>query len=130
MAAHGIDEGGGARDVAAHDAEGLGERALDHRDAVRLAVALGDAAAARAVEADGMHLVEIGERTVALGHRAELGDGGDVAVHRIDALEGDELGGRGIGRRQETLEVRGIVVLEDALLAARRGGCLRSWRRG
>ena len=56
------------------------------------AVALGNAAAARAVHADGVDLVEIGERVIFVGEVADRGDRGDVAVHRIDALEGDQLG--------------------------------------
>ena len=55
-----------AGDIAAHHAEGLGQRAFDDVDAMHHAVALGDAAAARAVEADAVHLVEIGHRAVAL----------------------------------------------------------------
>ena len=78
-------------DVAAHDAEALGERAVDDVDAVHDAVALGDAAAARAVQADGVHLVEIGERAVFLGEIADRRDRRDVAVHRVDALERDDL---------------------------------------
>ena len=47
-----------------------------------------------------MDLVEIGHRTVRVGDVAELGDRGDVAVHRVDDLEGDQLGpGRGRARR-------------------------------
>ena len=61
------------------------------------AVALGNAAAARAVHADGMDLVEIGQRVVLVGEVADRGDRRDVAVHRIDALEGDQLGRFGIG---------------------------------
>ena len=55
------------------------------------AVALGDAAAARAVKADRVHLVEIGQRAVLLGQIADRGDRRDVAVHRVDALEDDDL---------------------------------------
>ena len=76
---------GRAGDIAAHHAERLAERALDHRQPVHQALALGDAAAARAVEADRMDLVEIGHRAVLVGDVAELGDRRDVAVHRIDA---------------------------------------------
>ena len=42
--------------------------------------------------ADGMDLVEIGQRAVFLGQGDGAGQVGDVAVHRIDALEGDQLG--------------------------------------
>jgi hypothetical protein len=63
-------------------------------------VALGDAAAARAVKPDGMHLIEIGHRAEVVGDGAEFADRGDVAIHRIDRLEADELGAfgnRGLG---------------------------------
>ena len=53
-------------DVAAHDAEALGERAVDDVDPAHDAVALGEAAAARPVQADRVHLVEVGERAVLL----------------------------------------------------------------
>ena len=61
------------------------------------AVALGNAAAARAVHADGVDLVEIGHRAVLLGEIADRRDRRDVAVHRVDALEGDELRARRTG---------------------------------
>src|SRR5215831_17909681 len=87
-----IDEGGRPRNIPADHAKGLAEGALDHRWAVHDPVALGDTAAAGAVEPDGVHLVEIGHRAVAIGDVAQLADRGDVAVHRIDRLEADELG--------------------------------------
>ena len=65
------------------------------------AVALRDAAAGRAVEADRMDLVQVGHGAVVLGQVADRADRGDVAIHRIDALEGDQLRrfGRGGGLR-------------------------------
>ncbi len=87
---------------------------------MRGAVALRHAAAPRAVEADGVDLVEIGHRAVALGEVADGVDRRDVAVHRVDRLEGDDLGR--VGRRglQQLLEMAEIVVPPDPLLAARR----------
>jgi hypothetical protein len=82
------------------------------------AVALGDAAAARAVHADRVHLVEIGHRAVALGEIADRFDRRDVAVHRIEALEHDQLGPVADRRRAAALEMRHVVVAEDLLLAA------------
>src|SRR3546814_14504340 len=61
-------------DIAAHHAERLAQRALDNVDAVRRLVAVGDAAAARAVHADGMNLVAIGERVVFFGQIADRVD--------------------------------------------------------
>ena len=91
IGADGVAAGLARGDVAAHDAEALGERAVDDVDAVHHALALGDAAAARAVKADRMHFVEIGQRVVLLGEVADRLDRRDVAVHRIDALEHDDL---------------------------------------
>ncbi len=89
VGAHGVDDRGIRRDIAAQSAKALGERALDYVDAVHLAVAIGDAAAARAIKADGVNLVEIGHGVVARGEIGDLADRRDVAVHRIKALEGD-----------------------------------------
>ena len=66
IGAHRVAQRAVGRDVAAETAERLAERALDHVDARHHAVALGDAAAARAVQADRVHFVEIGHRAVAL----------------------------------------------------------------
>ena len=71
IAAHRVDSRRRGRDVAADAAEALGERALDHVDPVHHAVALGDAATALAVHADGVDLVEVGHRAVAVGEVAD-----------------------------------------------------------
>jgi hypothetical protein len=56
-----------AHDITADCAKRLSERALDDGRAVHDAVALGDVATARAVEADRMYLVEISHRVIADG---------------------------------------------------------------
>ena len=99
IGAHRVDDAAAAGDVAAHHAEALGERALDDVDAVHQAVALGDAAAARAVHADRMHFVDIGVGAVLLGEIADRRDRRDVAIHRIDRFEHDQLGALATGRR-------------------------------
>ncbi len=106
-------------DIAAHHADRLAERAFDDRQPLGHTVALGNAAAARAVHADGMDFVEIGQRIVAVGEIANLGDRRDVAVHRIDALERDQLGHRRVGAAEQFLEMRDIIVAKDVLLAPR-----------
>jgi hypothetical protein len=63
-----------AGDVTAHHAERLAQRALDHVEPVHQAFALGNAAAARAVHADGMDFIEVGHRVVLFGDVADLGD--------------------------------------------------------
>ena len=107
-----------AGDVAAEAAERLGQRALEDVDAVHDAVALGDAAAARAVHADRMHFIDIGHRAVALGEVADPGQRRDVAVHRIEALAGDQLRPVRTRRDQQFLQMRKVVVAEDLPLAA------------
>ena len=114
-AAHEIAQRGRARDIAADHAERLGQRALDHGEPVAQAFALGDAAAARAVEADRVHLVEIGHGAMRVGDVAKFRDRRDVAIHRIDRLEGDQLGPAGIDCRQLAMQIVRIVVGEDAL---------------
>ncbi|MNN28597.1 hypothetical protein D3C81_1421750 [compost metagenome] len=65
-----------------------------------------------------MDFVQIGHGAVLLGQGDGAGDVGDVAVHRIDALEGDQLGR--INRRggQQFFEVFKVVVAEDVARTA------------
>src|SRR5918994_30766 len=81
--------------------------------------ALGDAAAARSVHADGMDLVDIGHSVVALGKIDDLLDRRDVTIHRIDALEDDQLGAFAASRLQQAFKMRNVVVAKDLLLGAR-----------
>ena len=107
----------GGRNVTAHDAERLAERALDHRQAIHQAFALGNAAATRAIHADGMDFIEIGHRPVLVGEIADLLDRRDVTIHRIDRFEGDHFWRVRIGGRQFGFEVVEIVVLPDDAVA-------------
>ena len=66
-----------------------------------------------------MDFVDIGHRAVAFGERDDFTDRRDVAVHRIEALEHDQLGALGIGGGEQLLEMRDVVVAEDLPLAAR-----------
>ena len=115
---HEIHQCCGCRDVAADDAVGLTQRALNNREAVHQPLRLGHAAAARTVEADGMDLVEVGHGAVTVGQIADVTDRGDVAVHGIDALECDQLGGIGRQGGQLRLKVRKVVVPPDNGLRA------------
>ena len=85
----------------------------------RGAVAFADAAAARAVHADGMHLVDIGHGAVALGEIADLVHRRDIAVRGIKALKRDQLRSAWIGAVQQFFKVCHIVVAENPLLATR-----------
>src|SRR5260370_11560619 len=113
-----IDQGGAAGDVTAHDAKRLTERSLNDGEAVHDAVALGNAAAARAVEPDGMNLIEIGHGAMAVGDVAELGDRGNVAIHGVNRFETDEFRAARIARCEKTIEVGRIVVAENPFLGA------------
>ena len=118
VGAHRVDQLGRAGDVAAEAAERLGQGTLDDINPMRRIVALGDAAAARAVHADRVHFVDIGHRVVFVGEIADRVDRRDVAVHRIEALEDDQLGPRRIGGLQQFLEMRDVIVPPDHLVAA------------
>ena len=118
IGAHRIDDGGRGRDIAAHHAEGLGQRAFDDVDLTAEPVALGDAPAVGAVHAHRVHLVEIGQRIVAPRQPADLGNGRDIAIHRVHRLEGDQLGSLAVDRGEQLAQVVEIVVPEDPLLTA------------
>ena len=106
-----------AGDIAAEATEGLGERAFEDIDAVHDAVALGDAAAARAIHADGVDFVDIGHGAVTFGKIADLRQRRDVAVHRIKALAGDQFRPVRPGGAQQFFEMRHVVVAEHLALA-------------
>ena len=118
VGANGIAQIGAGGDVATHDAEPLGQRTVDDVDPVHHAVALGQAAAARAVHADCMHLVEVGQRVVFLGEVADRPDRRHQAIHRVDGFEGDHLGRIKRHALQVGLEVFQVVVAPDQLAAA------------
>ena len=114
-----ITERGRSGDVAAHDAESLAERAFDDSKTIHQALALGNAAAAWAVHADGMHFVEIGHRAIFVGEIADFLDGGDIAIHRINGFKRDQLRRLGIGSLQLGFEIVQVVMLPDDLVALR-----------
>ncbi len=65
-----------------------------------------------------MGLVDHEPGAVALGEVGDRFDRGDMAVHGIDALEGDELGRASRRLLEHLFEMLDVVVTEDALLAA------------
>src|SRR5690349_3502918 len=91
QAADDVDHESRASDIAAHDAERLGQRALDQSEAVGHTFALSDPAATCSVEADRVNLVEVGDGTVLLRNVADGRNRPDVTVHAVDALERDDL---------------------------------------
>src|SRR3546814_7116102 len=84
----------------------------DLREALRGAIPVRNPSTAGTVHADGMHLVEIGERTIFLGEIANGVDGGDVTIHRINALECDQLGECWIRFSEQLFQVLKIVVTD------------------
>ena len=119
VAAHGVDDAQRACDKAAERAVALGEAALHDRHLVRGAERLGDTGALVPVGARRVRLVEVGQRAVLGGERADLAQRGDVAVHRVDRLERDDA--RPLGREpvEQLAQVVDVVVAEDQPLGAR-----------
>src|SRR3546814_14738466 len=76
---------------AAEGADVLAERAADEVDVAQHALRLGDAAAMLADEAHRMRLVDQYHRAGFLRHADHFLQRRDVAEHRIDALQHDEL---------------------------------------
>src|SRR3984957_20966189 len=115
MGSHGVHNSAAARDVAAERSEGLRKRSLYDVDAPHYAVPFGDASAAHPVHANGMHLVEVGHRVIALREFAYPFEWRNIAIHRIDALEDDQLRAAGGCAREQLLQVLKIVVAPDLL---------------
>ena len=85
------------------------------------AVSLGDAGAARPVHADGVHLVEIGHRAIALarGRRSPRSARRRRPSNRRSRTRSAS-GGSGAARAQQLLEMPDVVVAPDLLLRSRR----------
>src|SRR5262245_63655730 len=90
VAAYRVAEHPARRDIASETAECLGERALDHVDAGHRALGLRLAAAARAVQADRVHLAGIGHGAIILGEITDAVDRCHIAVHGIKGLRSEE----------------------------------------
>src|ERR1700759_2776988 len=120
MRTDGVHDGTVACDVAAKCAKSLGKRSLDDVDARHHAVPFGDAGAAWPVHANGMHFVEIGHRAIAFRYVADCCEWRDVAVHRIDALEDDQLRPTRRGARKQLFQMFHIAMAPD--LAETAGG--------
>ena len=105
-----IHERAAAGDVAAKCAESFCKRSLDDVDARHHPLSLGDPGAAWPVHANGVHFVEIGHRVIALRKVADHFEWGYIAVHRIHALEYDQLRAAGRCAREQQLQLRNIVV--------------------
>src|SRR5690606_40506411 len=117
-----IDQRRRAGDIPSNHADGLSERTLDQRNAVHQAFPLGNAATARAIHADRMHLIEIGHRAVLLGYCDDFGDRCNIAVHRVDALAGGDLRTVRAEFSELSVEVSDVAALPDAPFGLRMTG--------
>ena len=52
------------------------------------------------------------------GHVADLGDGGDVPIHRVDGFEGHDLGAIRADCGELAVQILGVVVFPDDLVGA------------
>jgi hypothetical protein len=98
--------GPASRDVPARRAaERLAERARHQVDTIADSEELGRARSGRAQDAGGMGVVHHHQCVVLLGHRAQVTEGRDVAVHREHAVGDDEDAARTGGPRGRQLSV-------------------------
>src|SRR6516225_4247284 len=100
---------------------------MDHSQPMHGAVVLGEPAASRAVNINRVGFIEIGHRTIPVGDIANLADGRDVALHRVDRRKADELRPPRLGAPKAVFEVDRVVMAEfltlgPAVLVARGNG--------
>jgi hypothetical protein len=84
-----------------------GERALEVEDvdAVHQSFALADSAAARAIQADGVDLVDTSHRFVLIREIAGFGDRRYISDHRVKAPEGDQFRALPLLRDEQLFEI-------------------------
>src|SRR5215469_17447470 len=116
-AAHRINKPGRCRYVSSHAAKGLSERPFDYREPVALSIALAHPAAVSAIEADGMHLIEISHGAIFVGEVTNRGNWRNIAVHRVHAFERNQLRSPHPRRAQQLLKMGQVIVAEYAALA-------------
>ncbi len=71
-----------------------------------------------AIQPHGVNLVEIGQGVITVGQIADLFDGRDIAIHRVDGLERHDLGRLQRKRLQLFLEIGHVVMAENHFLGA------------
>ena len=104
--------------IAPHHPVGLGQGAVDDIDPVDEAIALCHTAAARAIHANGVHFVDIGQRVEFIRKITDRLNRAEITVHRIDRFERDQLGRIRIIGFQQGAQMVEIVVTEDPLCPA------------
>jgi hypothetical protein len=72
VGAHGVDQIGVGRNIAAETAESLRELTFDNVNPVHHAIALGDAAAMGTIHSDSMNLVDVSQRAIPFREIADL----------------------------------------------------------
>ena len=107
-----------AGNVAAERAKGFCQSSLDDIDPSHDPIPLCNAGATAPIHADSVHLVEIGHGAVARRKVADRLERRDVAVHRIDALEHDQLWAAGRCVRQQLFQMLKVIVAPDLFGAA------------
>src|ERR1700756_4844517 len=103
--------------VAPHHAKGLAQGSLDRGQPMHDTIALGNSSAARAIHANRVDLIEISHRAIPFGDIANLCDRRDIAIHRIDRLETDQLRTPRIGVDKAALEADRVVMAENLVRA-------------
>ena len=116
---HRVDHRAWAGDIAAQCPKGLGQRSLNDVDPIGQAIAVANPAAARTVHTNSVYLIDIGHGAVFVGEVGNRLDRCNVAVHRIDRFEDDQLGTLRIGGLKQLLQMLQIVVPEDFLFRPR-----------
>ena len=107
-----VDDAVPAGDVTAEYAEAFCERAFHDSDAVRHPITRCNASTFRAVKPDCVDLVEVCQCAVLVGQITDLRHRGEVAVHRVDRLERDQLAAAGADALKLLSEVADVVVAE------------------
>src|SRR6202049_1209827 len=114
----GVDQRRVRCDITADTAKRFAQGSLDNIDTPHRSIAFCDATAARSVKSNSVYFIKIGQRAVALSKRADCLDRRHVAIHRIEALEYDQLRSVLIGRTQQLFEMDDVAVPEDQFFAA------------
>lgn len=114
-----VDEVAAAADVAAERADGLGEGADLHIDALGAVEVIDRAATVAAEHTAGVGVIDHHDGSILVGEIAELVDGADVAIHREDAVGDEELAaGLVLNFLEQLFGVGDVFVAEDFDLGA------------